>query len=90
MDRLEIRVSVMDGDTFQLSLPLDASVIDLMNILEEKTGIEKECQVVLYMGRILDRSKLLSDYNIRSGVCIQLVRHQMHNCKCECGYLLRI
>ena len=90
MDRLEIRVNVMDGDSIQLSLPLNASVIDLMNVLEAKTGIEKECQVVLYMGHILDRNKLLSDYNIHSGVCIQLVRHQIHNCKYECGYLLRI
>lgn len=87
MDRLEIRVNVMDGDTIQLSLPLDASVKQLMDILEEKTGIEEKYQVILYMGHILDRNKLLSDYSIHSGVCIQLVKHEVHNCKNECDLL---
>lgn len=76
MSLMDIRVNVLDGNSLHLSLPDNTSVKQLMELLREKTGIEEDCQVILYMGRVLEQDKLLSEYNVHSGVCIQLVRHQ--------------
>ena len=82
---LDLRINVLDGDPFNLSIASDATVGQLKTSIKEKSGIEEQFQVLLYLGHVMDQEKTLVDYNVHSGVCIQLVNHrvcaeQMSNC----------
>ena len=74
---MDIRINVLDGDAFSLSIASDASVEQLKLLVQEKTGIDRDHQILLYLGHVLEQEKRLSDYDIHSGVCIQLVKHQV-------------
>ena len=74
---MDIRINVLDGDPFSLSIASDASVGQLKAAIHGRTGIDEDQQILLYLGHILEQEKRLSDYDIHSGVCIQLVKHQV-------------
>lgn len=73
-----VKVNIIDGNSIQLSINDDASVHELMDSIEQKTGIHKEEQRLIYLGHVLDKEKKLKDYHIHDGVCIQLVKRQVH------------
>ena len=75
---LAIKVNIIDGNSIQLSISDDASVHELMDSIEQITGIPKEEQRLIYLGHVLDNDKKLKDYHIHDGVCIQLVKRQVH------------
>ena len=74
---MDIRINVLDGDPFSLSIASDASVGQLKTAIHERTGIDGDQQILLYLGHVLEQEKRLSDYDIHSGVCIQLVKQQV-------------
>ena len=74
---MDIRINVLDGDPFSLSIAPDASIEQLKSLIQDKTGIDRDHQILLFLGHVLEPEKRLSDYDIHSGVCIQLVKHQV-------------
>ena len=74
---LDLRINVLDGDPFNLSIASDATVGQLKTSIKEKSGIEEQFQVLLYLGHGRDHEKRFVDYNIQWGVCFQLVTHRV-------------
>ena len=72
--QVDIKVNIMNGDNISISIPESSTILQLMNVIKEKTGIQENKQRLLYLGRFLEKGKTLDDYGIHSGVCIQLVQ----------------
>ena len=74
---LDLRINVLDGAHLNLSIASDATVGQLKTSIKEKSGIEEQSQVLLYLGHVMEQEKTLVEYNVHTGVCIQLVKHQV-------------
>ena len=73
---IALTVNILYGDKVPISISEKATVDQLMDCISAKTGIDAQQQRLIYLGRQLKREKLLSDYAIHDGVCIQLVRRE--------------
>lgn len=71
---MDLRINILDGDTISLSLADDSRLSDLKLAIRDHTGISEQEQRIIYLGHVLQEDKKLVDYNIHSGVCIQLVK----------------
>lgn len=72
--QVDIKVNILDGDSIHVSVPETATVLQLMEQIEQKTGIVETEQRLIYLGHSLSKEKKLEDYAIHDGVCIQLVK----------------
>jgi hypothetical protein len=70
---IDIKVNIIDGRIVQLNIPQNATVFQVMSSIREKTNIDERYQRLIYLGKVLQKEKQIMDYNIHSGVCIQLV-----------------
>lgn len=71
---IELKISILDGGTIDLTMQENSKLSDLRSAIKNQTGIEEDKQRLIYLGRVLREDKLLTEYNIHSGVCIQLVK----------------
>ena len=71
---IELKISILDGGTIHLTMQENSKLSDLRFAIKNHTGIEEDEQRLIYLGRVLREDKLLTEYDIHSGVCIQLVK----------------
>ncbi|OMJ66768.1 hypothetical protein SteCoe_36273 [Stentor coeruleus] len=73
---MNLKVKNVKGGEKQLLLPEDASVHTLKTVIHTELGVHSQNQKLLFKGRILDDSKLLSEYSIKSNDTIFLMVSQ--------------
>jgi fructose-1,6-bisphosphatase/sedoheptulose 1,7-bisphosphatase-like protein len=69
----KLKVKPVEGSEFEVEIALDAPVADLRRLVAEKQGVETETFRLIVAGKELI-SGLLSDYNIKDGATIMLVK----------------
>lgn len=71
---LQLKINILDGGSIHLTMQENSKLSDLRAAIKIQTGIEEDEQRLIYLGRVLKDDKRLTEYNIHSGVCIQLVK----------------
>ena len=71
---VNIRSSNADRAEVELESP-DVTVSDLMSAIEQKTGIEKERQKLIFKGRVMNKEgNTLESYGITDGDTVHMVK----------------
>ena len=69
-----IIVKIITGNELPLRVNFHLSVEELKEILEEKTGIPVDQQMLYFYGKLLKDSRLLTDYNIQDGDTLHITK----------------
>jgi ubiquitin C len=70
---IQIFVRLLNGGTITLSRHPDDTIEDVMNAIEDQTGIPIAQQRLIFGGRQLDPSQTLSQSGIQAGSTLHLV-----------------
>ncbi|OMJ86459.1 hypothetical protein SteCoe_12040 [Stentor coeruleus] len=73
---MNLKVKNVKGGDKQVSVSEDASVLTLKSMIHTELGVQVQHQKLLFKGRILDDSKLLSEYSIKNNDTIFLMVSQ--------------
>eukprot|EP00466_Bigelowiella_natans_P021499 jgi/Bigna1/53597/estExt_Genewise1Plus.C_210133 len=84
---MQIYVSGVDGKSITLNVSSSQKVGEVLDMVEDKTGLIKEQAVLSYAGKNLDRSEqTLKDLNIESSATLTLsMRLLGGHCQVPCG-----
>ena len=70
---MQIFVKTLTGRTITENVDWTSSVVKLKEKIEEREGIPKDMQRLVYAGKWFEDSKTLSDYNIKENITIHLI-----------------
>lgn len=73
---MNLKVKNVKGGDKQVTVPEDASVLTLKSVVHTELGVHPQNQKLLFKGRILDDSKLLTEYSIKSNDTVFLMVSQ--------------
>jgi len=73
MGELTIRVKTLDGQTNEVKLEDTSTVLQLKEIVEQKTQIATNRQKIIYRGRVLADNLLLKDQTDINGSAVHVV-----------------
>jgi hypothetical protein len=73
MGELTIRVKTLDGQTKEVKLEDNSTVLQLKEIIEQKTQIATNHQKIIYRGRVLTDNLLLKDQADINGSAVHVV-----------------
>jgi ubiquitin-large subunit ribosomal protein L40e len=68
-----INVKTMSGTRIILTIDSNMTIDNIKDLIEKEASILKSQQRLVYMGRILDNSKFVKDYNIESNDHLMLM-----------------
>ncbi len=90
MESMEITIvpPPMAMDPFQLTLARDATVVSLMDIIQERTTIPPAYQVLMYNGERITNNKTLQELGITDNAHLQVHADLSGGCGCSCCTIL--
>ncbi len=75
MSEINIKIKqTSTNTTLDITISKESTVLELKNIIEEKTQIVPDLQNLVYKGRILSNNSTLSEYKLENDHCIILVK----------------
>ena len=79
---IELKIKVMYEDDIIIKCHEDITVLELKELISEKTGIPVDSQKLIFLGRVLDNSKKLAEHNIHDHCVLSLVKSSVHCIYC--------
>ncbi|KAG0144004.1 hypothetical protein CROQUDRAFT_80479 [Cronartium quercuum f. sp. fusiforme G11] len=75
-DIISINIKAPGDSKLSVSISLTKTVLDLKKSISEQTNprVEADCQRLIYSGRVLKDESLLSEYKIKSGHSVHMVK----------------
>ena len=73
MEAVNINIKSMDGNSFSLKISMNDTVLSLKNMIHELRALEVERQRIIYRGRVLRDTDILSGHGLEEGHTIHLV-----------------
>ena len=70
---MEINIKTMSGTRMIFTVDYNMTINNIKNMIEREACIIKEQQRLVYMGKILDNSKTVKDYNIEPNEHLMLI-----------------
>jgi len=72
VDTVPITILTQTGKKIPLQVDLSWSVVRLKEVVQEESGVERILQRLIFHGRIMDETKLISDYKVQPGNTVHL------------------
>ncbi|KAL0042866.1 hypothetical protein WJX79_001929 [Trebouxia sp. C0005] len=72
-DEINVKVKTMQPATYELKIPLTATVGNLKQLLVDKASIPQDRQRIIYKGRVLDNDQQLQAHGVQEGHTLHLV-----------------
>jgi len=68
-----LNIGTLTGKYFQIEAFCTDTIADLKEIIQDKEGINKESQILIYQGKsLINDNYTLSDYNLKDGATLKL------------------
>ncbi|KAL0020050.1 hypothetical protein WJX77_009390 [Trebouxia sp. C0004] len=72
-EEINVKVKTMQPATYELRIPLTATVGNLKQLLVDKASIPQDRQRIIYKGRVLDNDQQLQAHGVQEGHTLHLV-----------------
>ncbi|KAL0048365.1 hypothetical protein WJX82_001722 [Trebouxia sp. C0006] len=76
-DEINVKVKTMQPATYELRIPLTATVGNLKQLLVDKASIPQDRQRIIYKGRVLDNDQQLQAHGVQEGHTLHLVERAL-------------